>query len=208
MQDSHHLRFLDADVLAHYIRERAGHAHCGPVDGCALAESLGIPVRYSCPPWIVGEAELERVGNGFGIILQTGLSTASASFAACHELAHVEIRRRHIVLSHVDEEAFADRVAAATVMPISRYMQDVILMAPHFPLLASKYQTTQAATALRYGEVTSRPVAVVGNASVRLSGDYYPWPGAPELRKIAAHGSRHFTTVQLTDQGRVAVLAA
>lgn len=204
-------RDVDPDELGHAILISAGFDPSHAATGFDVAEALGVPVRRSIPPWVVGEAEVEPLRcGGYGIVLQSGMSCATERFAVCHELAHLEIRRRGIVLAYRDEEDLADRVAASMVLPLPGVIQHTVLRGSDFAGLATKYTSSQTAAALRYAEVTRRPVAVVTPERIRLRGDLFPWPHGPALRKIAA-GYRDtdlLSVVQLTDQPDRAVLIA
>lgn len=146
--------------------------------GLEIAAMLGIPVVFTRPPDVHGEGEIEPYRGDFRILLLTGLSPQESSFAAAHEISHVWFRRTGAAfLTQDDEEDAADQVAAALLMPAALLLRSFILHDPDFPALALEYGVSQTAMALRFGELTGQPVAIVGASRPLFRGQPPVAPG-------------------------------
>lgn len=79
----------------------------------------------------------------------------------------------------------------------------LVRYAPSIAELAAAFETTESLAALRLGEVTGQPIALVAR-QVRVRGDDWAWPPEADLRR-ARRGPppRGLVKVQLRERGRV-----
>src|SRR5690606_30327780 len=97
------------------------------------------------------------------IYVRRGLSAARQRFAVAHELAHWALG----LLSGSEAEARCDALAACLVAP-RRAFQRALRDTDCYGELAELFGSTESCVALRLGEVTGEPVALVTPSSVRV----------------------------------------
>lgn len=142
------------------------------------------------------------------IELSPKLSPMRRRFLVAHELGERQLRRR----CHGDEyiEQKCDSFAAALMAPRAAVRAALDEHGRHLPSLASALEVSESIAALRLGEVTGSPLALVTPRSVRVRGDAWVWPAEREIRQIAGSlsPSREIERVAITDAPRRVVLAA
>jgi hypothetical protein len=129
-----------------------------------------------------GDASLARVGSEVRVYVRKGLSRERLEFALAHELAHWALE---VGSGSAEEEAICDAVAAALVVPRAAFRRALVGVGDRYHELAGWFGTTESCVALRFGEVTRTPTALVAPLSVRVRGDAFVWPGERELRNLA-----------------------
>lgn len=115
------------------------------------------------------------------ILVRARLPVERARFAVAHELAEWHLARTGY--QEEDRERVANRLAAALAAPreiSSRLARQWPLPSPC--AAASALRATQTLVALRYGEVTNEPIAVVGPRIHEVRGAEWQWPSKPTLR--------------------------
>jgi hypothetical protein len=154
------------------------------------------------------EAMLEHTLWGWQIWVSRRLGASDRHFAVLHELGEWWLGR--LDFRGPEREAVADRIAAALVAPRQRYrpLADQLGFDP--PGLSQHFAATQTCLALRFGEVTGRPVLVVDRTQAWARGDPFVW--TPEDRDLfdLARGPLppSVQRIRLTDcRGRVALTA-
>ena len=195
----------DAEGTARWIYERAGFDPSEPPGPSKLAKALGLKVATAPKRGAWGHGCLVRLGGEWSIWLAPKLPVEHRAFAVAHELAEWSFRQRD------DEatEALCDATAAAILAPRSFFAAQLERGLPDFSSLAAAFRTTESCVALRLGEVTGRPLALVSPGLVRVRGDDWSWPDADAVRRAAKAPERHgLTLVRLTDDRRRVVLLA
>jgi len=152
-----------------------------------------------------GDAVLARVGSVWRVYLRPRLPPERARFALAHELAEWWLRRTGYAGERVED--VANHLGAALVAPRSRVVR-LVRARPTFAELASELEATESLAALRVGEVTGEPLALVSPALVRVRGEPWAWPPEDELRR-ARRGDvpRGLVKVSLEERGRVVLRA-
>lgn len=85
-----------------------------------------------------------------------------------------------------DSEQLADGFAAALLVPGPALRAELRRSGRHLPTLARLFAVSQTIVALRLGEVTGSPLALVSPRWVKVRGEDFAWPGEEELRAIAS----------------------
>lgn len=152
-------------------------------------------------------AALVRVGDDWRIVLRRGLPTTYALFAIAHELGHWLLGRHGL---HVeDEERAADYLGGALLAPRRAFMAARRLVGEDLTALADAFATTETGAALRLGEVTGKPLAVVAPSMVRVRGPKeWAWPDESTLRRWARRPAPWLRKTILVDDPRRVVLDA
>jgi hypothetical protein len=117
------------------------------------------------------------------IQLRPGMSPRRRRYLLAHELAE-----RHLVLhcyERDDVERLADSIAAAIVLPRRAMRAAVGEVGRHLLELSDLLGASQSVVALRLGEVTGSPLALVTPRRVHVRGEPWEWPSEAELRQLA-----------------------
>jgi len=170
-----------------------------------LARVLGVEVVRSSAAPFPGNAALVRFGAVWRVYLRCRLSTTQARFAVAHELAEWWLRRRGYAGENVEE--VANRLGAALIAPRPRVAR-LARFIPTFAELAAELESSESLAALRVGEATGEPIALVSPSRVRVRGDAWSWPPEAELQR-ARRGAvpRGLVKVELEERGRVVLRA-
>lgn len=151
-------------------------------------------------------AALSRVNGEARIAVRQSLSQPRREHAIGHELGHWVLEREGC--DGEDLEGACDFIGAA-IQTRRRVFREV---AKHrdWTQLALDFSTTETLVALRYGETTGTPLAVVAPHAVRVRGDDFSWPEADEIRKRAKSRSiiPGVAKARLRDDPRRVVLVA
>lgn len=201
----------DPEVAARAILERAGFGlHDNPGTEAIAVGLLGKGCIELVPPRAIGWAHAELATyRRLKIFLSDLLNPIEAAYSVGHELGHLHIG--HHAHGSRDLEETCDAIAAALVCPRGAYQRAVEEQGPKIALarLAKAFAVTQTCAALRLGEVTQRPIAVVTPQLVRVRGAAWSWPEEEEIRRIRVVTTSTLTRVRIADgAGRWALLAA
>jgi hypothetical protein len=140
------------------------------------------------------------------IFVRPRLSPESFRWAVLHELAEWHLQR--VGYRSEDVEQAAELLTAALVVPRESYRGALRVHGEAWEQLALGFATTQTCIALRHGEITGEPLAVVAPATVRVRGQEWAWPPEPELRRLARATRPGLRRGVLTDDRRRIVLLA
>lgn len=112
------------------------------------------------------------------IAIRRGLPFPIEEHTIGHELGHWILQREG--LSPLDVEGACDYIGAAIQAP-----RDLFARVAHLSIreLARDFSITETSAALRVGEVTGRPVAVVAPERLRTRGEAFDWPPEESLRR-------------------------
>lgn len=172
-----------------------------------LARTLLGPKAIQKGPRLVrSPACLVRVGRQVYIFIAKGLKPVDALFAVAHELAHYLIAKQG--LSDENEEEMANALGAALLAPRPAFRAAFKRFGDDLPALASALSATETAAALRLGEVTGQPLAVVAPERVRVRGRGWRWPDESSLRQLARRPIPGIRKTRLRDDPRRVVLSA
>lgn len=125
-----------------------------------------------------GGGAIARVGDRWRIYLRNGAPPPAARFTVLHELSHW-------ALGQGASEEDCDALAAALLAPRGQFEEAIRATGSSYRKLADYFGCTETFAALRYGEVTDKPLVVVAPAHVRIRGRAFTWPTEPELRQLA-----------------------
>lgn len=118
--------------------------------------------------------------------------------ALAHELAHVAMHRCGLPFPH--DERFAAAVAVRLLVPAGAYRR-ALRAGLDRAALAAAFRVRETCAALRLGEVTSEPVAIVTPTHVHARGEW-DWPAADVLRRMVRHRAAWLRVEPLGDDRR------
>lgn len=147
-----------------------------------------------------GNGALARVGAQWRVYLRRDAPEVAKRFTLLHEVSHW-------ALGPAASEADCDSLAGALLAPRRAFLDALEASGRRFSRLAKRFGATESCVALRLGETTGRPVALIAPAKVRVRGGEHPWPDDGGMRAMAAlpkPGLRK--TVLKDDPLRVALL--
>jgi hypothetical protein len=147
-----------------------------------------------------GDACLVVVRGQRRIYLRRGLDPARQRWAVAHELGHVALGLDSS--SRANEDA-CDAFAAALLLPRRAFQSALRQTGLSYTKLARWFVTTESCAALRLGEVTDVPLALVAPSRTRVRGAEFGWPA--ELTSGRIQGVRRATLRD--DRRRVALRA-
>lgn len=173
----------DIEGLAGWLLKRAGvpdDEHVHPDD---VAEGCGV----SCWTWrgVRTGAVLVRVRRSWQIHVHPRLDILATRWAVAHELGHYAL---HVAGAHdaMTDETSADAIAAALLAPRRAMRLAARKHGPAFVALGDAFDVWPSCCALRWGEVTGEPVALLTpRAPVMVRGEPFVWPPERILRRGA-----------------------
>lgn len=180
---------LDPDLPAH------------PVE---LAERLlGVDcVRMVHASALPGTAALARVSGYWRIYVRSRAPAARQAFAVLHELGHYALG------PGASEEA-CDALAGALLLPRPAFKYAAGDLGADWTALADRFDCTESAAALRWGEVTGEPLALVAPLKVRVRGLPWGWPSDDgEIRRLASEPRPGLARARLRDDPRRVIVTA
>jgi IrrE N-terminal-like domain len=127
---------------------------------------------------------LARVNGTPRIYYRNRLPPERRDFVVAHELGHALLRDQ--AGDEAETELACDAFAAAIIAPRGAYLAAVRAYGARYPKLARAFATTESLVALRFGEVTDEPLALLTPRSIRVRGSAYSWPDSDRLRQLAA----------------------
>lgn len=192
----------DFDRAAETLYRAAGLDVGEPACPLALARALLGPGNVRTAPLhaLPGDAAITKVNGSWRIYLREGTPPRRARFAICHELSHWTLG--------VDRsERDCDRLAAALIAPRAAFLRAAKACGPRLTKLAALFSASESCMALRLGEVTLDPVALVTRDEVRIRGVVFGWPSEARLREMAVRRAPSWLKkCRLRDDGSRTVL--
>ena len=168
---------------------------------------LGVDSVDIVPPGVLKttRARLALVERRWTIFVRRQ-ARAEMAFGLAHEIGHWALRREGY--RGDDEELCADYLAGALVAPRRAFLRAVGELGRDLPSLAERFGTSESLVALRYGESTSVPLALVRPGLVRVRSQLeFVWPDeATIVRWAAGRAPRGLAKTRLTDDKRRVML--
>ncbi|HEV8245572.1 MAG TPA: ImmA/IrrE family metallo-endopeptidase [Polyangiaceae bacterium] len=188
----------------------AGLHPSGGASPLALANGLlgpGSVLSYHASS-LPGDGALAWVAGKPRIYIRSRLSPARRRFAICHELAEWCLTLARY--QEPDIEQLANALGAALLAPRQLFLRVLRADGRNLPLLAGHLGTTESCAALRLGETTDLPLALIApRRPVRVRGAEFSWPGEDAIRRMAAgRVAPGLARTKLRDDPRRVVLAA
>ena len=126
--------------------------------------------------WERGEAQIH---------VRAKLSPQRRRWAICHELAEWCLTLARYESD--DREQISDALAAALLAPRQHFLRVLRADGRRLPALARRLVTTESFVALRLGETTDEPLALIApSRPVRVRGAEFRWPSEEQIRAMAA----------------------
>jgi hypothetical protein len=178
------MKYGDIERLAADLIGRSRLDGTAPISPLTLAEKLLGPgaIRRVPPRCLPAGAALVRVHGDWRIYLASDLPPKPLRFAVCHELAHWALGD---AATGSELERLCDALAAALLAPREAFLRVLRDTGPRLPALARRFETTETCVALRLGETTGAPLALVAPSVVRVRGAGFAWPSEREIRALA-----------------------
>ncbi len=195
--------------VAASLLERAGYSDADAPGARRVAESvLGPGCVYRMPTSVArAPAWLAIVHGQARIYVRTGLAPEHRNFLIGHELAEWALARDGYRGDDIEEAA--DAIAACLVAPRAAFRAALREIGERYDELADAFVCTESLAALRVGETTGEPMALVTPRSVRVRGDgEWVWPAEDEMRRVARRGHPGLRRARLRDDPRRVVLRA
>jgi hypothetical protein len=123
---------------------------------------------------------LVRVHGKPRIYFRSRLPQQRRDFVIAHELAHHLLGER--AGDEHETETACDALGAMLIAPRRAFQEALRWYGERFPALAEHFASTESLVALRFGEVTRVPLALVAPRSVRVRGERCEWPNEATLR--------------------------
>lgn len=143
------------------------------------------------------------LGGEVVIHYRAGLAPQRERFVVAHEAAHGLRRQQHGSLE--DVEARADLLAACLLAPRPAFLKLVRRFGHSVYDLAHALGCSQAVALLRLGEVTGRPVRLLGPRE-RVRGEPFVWP---DVRRCLSGRHRDVVhPIKLADERKWGLMAA
>ena len=199
----------DPEGEARFILQRAGFALDDKPGAAVIVRAiLGARAVRKAPPSAIhgAEGELAEVEGQTRIYLSNRLGPTRAAFVALHELAHLHLGAREH--GGPELEALCDAIAAALLCPRMAFRAAVCARGLDWAQLALDFGTSCSVVALRYGEVTGEPMALVAPRRVRVRGAEWTWPTERGIRRLARSGGPGLARTVLPDDERRVLLLA
>ncbi len=130
-------------------------------------------------------AALVTINGERRIYFRRCLPPVLVRFALAHELAHWALG---LDSSTAENEAACDSLAACLIAPRRAFQTALRETGLRYPKLAQWFAATESCMALRVGEVTEAPLALITPKSVRVRGADFGWPSESNLRILARTG--------------------
>lgn len=202
----------DLEGTADALYRIAGYESDEPASLLGLARRLLGPdcIESTHARGLPGDAALISRREGSRIYLRMGLSPARLRFAVAHELAHrvLGVGSFGVGSELTELEQACDTLAACLVAPRRAFLR-ALRETDCYSKLAARFMTTESCVALRFGEVTGEPTALVCPCAIYVRGEAWGWPPESELRVLATQGGPGLQTTRLRDAPRrIAMRAA
>lgn len=189
--------------LARQVYQLAGVAEDRAVCPVELARRILGEDAVIIARQLSSEGYLLPIAGRWRIVVRAGLSKRRLAHVVGHELGHWICRAEGVP----DDEEQCDAIGAAIVAPAPAFASALARRPAKLRDLAWLFSTSESLVALRYAEVTRKPLALVTPERVRLRG-HHDWPPENELRALArSGGGEGLRAVRLRDDPRRIVLA-
>lgn len=201
----------DLDGLADALYREAKLELDEPVNPAALARTLlgSSDAVQVVPPHALKytRAQLAFVSGEWRIYVRRD-DRPTMAFNVAHELAHWALRREGY--DGDNEERDADYLGAAIIAPRRAFGAAVRIHGRDYVALAEAFGTTESLAALRFGEATSTPLALVRPGLVRVRSQLsFVWPDEGTITRWARGAvPRGLVKTRLTDDPRRVLLVA
>lgn len=170
---------LDLDGEVRRLYEQADFDLCNPTSVISLAFRL---LGQGSVQYVRGRGSMYDPATN-RILIDKRLDVRARSYALAHELAEWHLLR--LGYREADTEKVANALGARLIVPREAWRIAVASKGHDLETLAAWFRTTQAIMALRRGEVTDTPVALVTPRWIATRGEEYCWPPEPHLRLVA-----------------------
>lgn len=191
----------ELELRAEELYGAAGFDLGAPAPCVALARRLlgDDAIRAVHAAALPGNAALVRVGEDWRIYVRGCAAPAAKRLAVMHELGHWGA-------GNGSSEEEADALASLLLVPRRAFIAALGRHGASLPKLAREFAVSETCVALRLGEVTDEPVAVVAPMSVRTRGQQWSWPSENQLRKWAIRARPGLRKTRLRDDPRRVLL--
>jgi hypothetical protein len=195
------LEVEECEAVATYTYERVGLDPSKPAAPGLLCEMLygTRPVRASGLP---RPGLMGRVDGKVRIFVDTSVSPAKARHVSAHELAHALLGRYHDEQDRI-LESHCDALGACLLVPSAAFRALAERYTSLYDL-AHALGVTQSLALLRLGEVTGRPVKLLGR-NERVRGEPFDWPDTGEALRGLHRCRVH--PVRLADEEKWGLMA-
>lgn len=180
------MKLRDLEHLAITWLHRADMSADAPPHPAHLAEALfgreclRLAVDYPEP---AGLGKWAMCSGAVHIHVRPGLDVMARRWVVFHEIAEVILWREGVRCREI--EAHADSLGAMLRAPSPAFLRAIELHGDKWEQLGLDFVTSQTSAALRYGETTHEPMALVTATSVRLRGRQHAWPSDMRAASLA-----------------------
>lgn len=199
----------EIEGIAGQLLHAAGYDATDTPSAKRLAERLlGAGCIVRTPPGFMRAPAAHGIVAGRPVIHLRGRLDAEAErFLILHEVAEWNFRREGY--RGEDIEDACDAIAAALVAPRRAFASVLRDVGPNYSALADAFVATESLCALRVGEVTGEPLALVTPARVRVRGQFeFNWGTEADVRALARSRRPGLRKTKLRDDPRRVVLVA
>lgn len=136
---------------------------------------IGTPVLTVPFRVLHGDGQLAKVNGEPRIYVRSGLTPKRLRWAVAHELGHHILK---LDSSTLENEDAVNAFAAALLVPRRAFQLALRETGPKlsYTKLARWFATTESCAALRLGEVTDVPLALLAPERTRVRGSEFTWP--------------------------------
>jgi hypothetical protein len=185
----------DAESITNELLRRARLDIGEPVDPRVIIHRLGLELEPRAPR---GCHELIE-----GNTVYYDPSNPRWIATLFHALGHRAVR---FAGSEIQDERLVIAVAARLTVPVIAFRRALRAgLGRHS--LAQQFGVNETCAALRYGEVTGDPVAIITPRRIYAAGEW-PWPAADVLRRMVRERHRGIRAERMRDPQRVLVRLA
>jgi hypothetical protein len=197
---------IEGDVS--WLFQEAGVDEDEPTNVVELAQRClgGVDrVRFVSARHLYRDSDFRVIDGHPTIFVKDGLPLVRMYFGVAHELGEYrQYRRGH---RGEDGEMLANLIGAGVLAP-RRAVQAAVHLGMTLKDMAAGFHITQTCAALRLGEATGRPVAVVAPKGVRIRGEEWGWPDEHTIRRLGEIAVPQLHRLEITDAPmRFALLA-
>ncbi len=173
----------NAEGDAALLLRLAGYDTLDAPSAYSVAYALGLTVHGVMPTEVWGNGEVD----GNRILVRSGLPLDQEAFVVAHELAEWHCGRCHYRFGGIAEkENYCNSIAAALLAPWQAFRAAARAYGARFNLLSCEFGVSQTCAALRFGEVTGTPVALVTPKQIRVRGYEFGWPRSETGMRVLA----------------------
>ena len=204
---------MDLTEIEHLAEATLSLANCSTsLPPLALAKRLGLSV-YTVPG-MRPRGWLAEVDGAPTIAIRASLKGCERAFTVAHELGHWAVQRFGVKPdSRDDEERLCNAFAACVLMPRRAFAGALTELEFHHVRnlclgeLSAKFSVTEAGIALRVGELTGLPLAVITPVHVYARGTWQ-CPDESTVRQWSRTGRPGFRRAKLGDSRAVLLVAS